>query len=232
MISIIRENRFALPWAMALMMALGAWADETVCQVFFRNPRDARAWSRHFDPAEALTWRWAEGAASATLATSNLVTGAVAVSQPVARGETLDGSCALGVASGALVDVTLKQMDGTGTILETRNVRLMVGSPSDPVATSTSAREFRFVTEARIFSWSDIWAGVATAGATLATTRGTTAIGSWELPGAGGYGVLRPQVELGGVHGPVQAQLAFDDAVEAWLAELMLGGLGTMMIFR
>ena len=82
--------------------------------VAYRNPADGRAWEVVLDATEPLVWQWADGAMSATVTASNLLSGAVTATT-VARGDSQDGSCAL-PASGdgeQLLDVTLAQTDGT-----------------------------------------------------------------------------------------------------------------------
>ena len=43
--------------------------------VVYRNPADGRAWEVVMDAAEPLVWQWAEGAVSATVTVSNVLSG-------------------------------------------------------------------------------------------------------------------------------------------------------------
>ena len=105
----------------ALMGMTLAVLAEVACAlpVVYRNPSDGRAWEVAPDASEPLVWQWAEGAVSATVTVSNVLSGATAATT-VARGggEAADGSFAL-PASGEgeqLLDVTLAQTDGTATV--------------------------------------------------------------------------------------------------------------------
>ena len=203
--------------------------------VDYRDPADARAWAVVLDRTEPLVWRWADGATSATLTVSNIVTRETA-STAVARGESPDGSCALPSVAAAegqsVIDVTLLQTDGSAAV-EEKTVRLAVGSPAT-VFPDASAKPFRNVVDARVYPWSDRWAeeSEGASAATLSTAvKDGAAIGSWALPATGGYGVLSPKTSFGGVKGPVTAELSFDGVVR-WTAELFMESLGTAILFR
>ena len=201
--------------------------------VAYRNPADGRAWEVVLDATEPLVWQWADGAMSATVTASNLLSGAVTATT-VARGDSQDGSCAL-PASGdgeQLLDVTLAQTDGTATVAE-QTVCLKVGS-SATVFVDAADTDFQSLTEPRVYAWSDLWAeeSAGAASATLATSvKNGAAIGNWTLPATGGYGALSVKETFGNKRGPVTAALAFDGTT-FWMAELIAKGLGFSVIFR
>lgn len=201
--------------------------------VVYRNPSDGRAWEVVADVAEPLVWQWAEGAVSATVTVSNVVSGATSEAN-VARDGSRDGSYAL-PQSGAgeqLFDVTLAQTDGATTLAE-QVVRLKVGSES-VVYVDANDTEFTSLTEPRIYGWSDLWteesAGAATAALATAAKNGA-AIGNWLLPATGGYGAMSAKETFGGKRGPATAALAFDGTTYL-SAELLVKGLGVCIIFR
>ena len=187
------------------------------------------------DAAEPLVWQWCEGAVSATVTVSNVLSGATAA-MTVARGggEAADGSFAL-PASGEgeqLLDVTLAQADGTATVAE-QTVRLKVGS-SATVFIDEADKDFQSLTEPRVYAWSDLWAeeSAGAASATLATSmKNGAAIGNWALPATGGYGTMSVKETFGGKRGPVTAALAFDGTTYL-TAELSAKGLGLYIIYR
>ena len=187
------------------------------------------------DAAEPLVWQWAEGAVSATVTVSNVLSGATAATT-VARGggEAADGSFAL-PASGEgeqLLDVTLAQTDGTATVAE-QTVRLKVGS-SETVFVDEADKDFQALTEPRVYAWSDLWAeeSAGAASATLATSvKNGAAIGNWTLPATGGYGAMSVKETFGGKRGPVTAALAFDGTTYL-TADLLAKALGFSIIFR
>ena len=221
----------------ALMGMTLAVLAEVACAlpVVYRNPADGRAWQVVTDASEPLVWQWVEGAVSATVTVSNVLSGATSEAN-VARGggEAVDGSCAL-PASGEgeqLLDVTLAQTDGTATVAE-QTVRLKVGS-SETVFVDEADKDFQSLTEPRVYAWSDLWAeeSAGAASATLATSvRNGAAIGNWTLPATGGYGAMSVKETFGGQRGPVTAALAFDGTT-FWMAELIAKGLGFSIIFR
>ena len=97
------------------LLLLGGAAHAT--PVVYRNPADGRAWEVVMDAAEPLVWQWAEGAVSATVTVSNVLSGAKSETN-VARGELLDGSYVL-PQSGAdeqLFDVTLAHRICSGQV--------------------------------------------------------------------------------------------------------------------
>ena len=204
--------------------------------VDLRSPADGRAWGILLQSDENLQWRWAEGATTATLSVSNLLTGVTAVSEPVVRGGSLDGACvipATGTDTARLIDVTLVQSNGE-TDVETRTARLRIGPSSSDVMTDASHKSFREIREPRPFAWSDVWAGLDAETATLdVAAEDGTAIGTWTLPSASGWSVVRPKVELGSRHGKPTLLVRFDAETEAALtAELWYLNLGTMLRFR
>ena len=203
--------------------------------VVYRNQADARAWEVVTDASEPLVWQWADGAVSATVTVSNVLSGATSEAN-VARGggEAVDGSCAL-PASGEgeqLLDVTLAQTDGTATVAE-QTVRLKVGS-SETVFVDEADKDFQSLTEPRVYAWSDLWAeeSAGAASATLATSmKNGAAIGNWTLPATGGYGAMGVKEMFGGKRGPVTAALAFDGTTYLTV-ELLAKALGFSLIFR
>ena len=203
--------------------------------VVYRNQADARAWEVVTDASEPLVWQWADGAVSATVTVSNVLSGATSEAN-VARGggEAVDGSCAL-PASGdgeQLLDVTLAQTDGAATVAE-QTVRLKVGS-SATVFVDEADKDFQALTEPRVYAWSDLWAeeSMGAASATLATSvKNGAAIGNWTLPATGGYGAMSVKETFGGKRGPVTAALAFDGTTY-WTADLLAKALGFSIIFR
>ena len=213
------------------LLLLGGAAYAT--PVLYRNPADGRTWQIITDAAEPLVWQWAEGAVSATVTVSNVLSGA-ASETTVARGESRDGSYVL-PQSGAdeqLFDVTLAQTDGTATVLE-QTVRLKVGS-AETVYVDANDAEFTSLTEPRIYGWSDLWSeeSAGAASATLATAvKNGASIGNWSLPATGGYGAMSVKETFGGKRGPVTAALAFDGTT-FWSAELIAKGLGVYIILR
>ena len=74
------------------LLLLGGAAYAT--PVLYRNPADGRTWQVVTDAAEPLVWQWAEGAVSATVTVSNVLSGAISETN-VARGESRDGSYVL-----------------------------------------------------------------------------------------------------------------------------------------
>ena len=213
------------------LLLLGGAAYAT--PVLYRNPADGRTWQVVTDAAEPLVWQWAEGAVSATVTVSNVLSGAISETN-VARGESRDGSYVL-PQSGAdeqLFDVTLAQTDGSATVSE-QTVRLKVGSAAT-VYVGASDKEFTSLTEPRIYGWSDLWAEEAAgaASATLATAvKNGAAIGNWTLPATGGYGAMSVRETFGGKRGPVTATLAFDGTTYL-TADLLAKALGFSIIFR
>ena len=219
----------------AMFCAMLFVAHAVATPVIYRNPADGRAWEVVLDAAEPLVWPWEDGAVSATLTVSNLLSGATTTTT-VARGGNgaADGSYAL-PASGdgeQLLDVTLAQTDGTATVAE-QTVRLKVGS-SATVFVDAADTDFQSLTEPRVYAWSDLWAeeSAGAASATLATSvKNGAAIGNWTLPATGGYGAMSVKETFGGKRGPVTAALAFDGTT-FWMAELIAKGLGFSVIFR
>ena len=228
----IKHVKCARTLGLALLL-LGGTAYAT--PVVYRNPADGRTWQVVTDAAEPLVWQWADGAVSATVTVSNVLSGATAA-MTVARGggEAADGSCAL-PASGEgeqLLDVTLAQTDGTATVAE-QTVRLKVGS-SETVFVDEADKDFQSLTEPRVYAWSDLWAeeSAGAASATLATSvKNGAAIGNWTLPATGGYGAMSVKETFGGKRGPVTAALAFDGTTYL-TADLLAKGLGFSIIFR
>ena len=217
--------------ALGLALLLGGTASAT--SVVYRSPADGRTWQVVTDAAEPLVWQWADGAVSATVTVSNVLSGA-ASETTVARGASPDGSYAL-PQSGAgeqLFDVTLAQTDGTATVSE-QTVRLKVGSAAT-VYVDASDAEFTSLTEPRIFGWSDLWSEESSgaASATLATAvKNGASIGNWTLPATGGYGAMSVKETFGGKRGPVTAELAFDGTTYL-TAALIAKALGFSIIFR
>ena len=228
----IKHVKCARTLGLALLL-LGGTAYAT--PVVYRNPADGRTWQVVTDAAEPLVWQWADGAVSATVTVSNVLSGATAA-MTVARGggEAADGSFAL-PASGEgeqLLDVTLAQTDGTATVAE-QTVRLKVGS-SETVFVDEADKDFQSLTEPRVYAWSDLWAeeSAGAASATLATSvRNGAAIGNWTLPATGGYGAMSVKETFGGKRGPVTAALAFDGTTYL-TADLLAKALGFSLIFR
>ena len=228
----IKHVKCARTLGLALLL-LGGTAYAT--PVVYRNPADGRTWQVVTDAAEPLVWQWADGAVSATVTVSNVLSGATAATT-VARGggEAADGSCAL-PASGdgeQLLDVTLAQTDGTATVAE-QTVRLKVGS-SETVFVDEADKDFQSLTEPRVYAWSDLWAeeSAGAASATLATSvKNGAAIGNWTLPATGGYGAMSVKETFGGKRGPVTAALAFDGTTYL-TADLLAKALGFSIIFR
>ena len=213
------------------LLLLGGAAHAT--PVVYRNPADGRAWEVVMDAAEPLVWQWSEGAVSATVTVSNVLSGAKSETN-VARGGSQDGSYVL-PQSGAgeqLFDVTLAQTDGTATVAE-QTVRLKVGS-SETVFVDEADKDFQSLTEPRVYAWSDLWAeeSAGAASATLATSvKNGAAIGNWTLPATGGYGAMSVKETFGGKRGPVTAALAFDGTTYL-TADLLAKALGFSIIFR
>ena len=228
----IKHVKCARTLGLALLL-LGGTAYAT--PVAYRNPADGRTWQVVTDAAEPLVWQWADGAVSATVTVSNVLSGATAT-MTVARGggQAADGSFAL-PASGEgeqLLDVTLAQTDGTATVAE-QTVRLKVGS-SATVFVDEADKDFQSLTEPRVYAWSDLWAeeSAGAASATLATSvRNGAAIGNWTLPATGGYGAMSVKETFGGKRGPVTAALAFDGTTYL-TADLLAKALGFSIIFR
>ena len=228
----IKHVKCARTLGLALLL-LGGTAYAT--PVVYRNPADGRTWQVVTDAAEPLVWQWADGAVSATVTVSNVLSGATAATT-VARGggEAADGSCAL-PASGdgeQLLDVTLAQTDGSATVSE-QTVRLKVGSAATVYVDANDA-EFTSLTDPRIYGWSDLWSeeSAGAASATLATAvKNGAAIGNWTLPATGGYGAMSVRETFGGKRGPVTAELAFDGTT-FWMAELIAKGLGFSIFLR
>ena len=228
----IKHVKCARTLGLALLL-LGGTAYAT--PVVYRNPADGRTWQVVTDAAEPLVWQWADGAVSATVTVSNVLSGATAATT-VARGggEAADGSFAL-PASGEgeqLLDVTLAQTDGAATVAE-QTVRLKVGS-SATVFVDEADKDFQALTEPRVYAWSDLWAeeSAGAASATLATSvRNGAAIGNWTLPATGGYGAMSVKETFGGKRGPVTAALAFDGTTYL-TADLLAKALGFSLIFR
>ena len=228
----IKHVKCARTLGLALLL-LGGTAYAT--PVVYRNPADGRTWQVVTDAAEPLVWQWADGAVSATVTVSNVLSGATAT-MTVARGggQAADGSFAL-PASGEgeqLLDVTLAQTDGTATVAE-QTVRLKVGS-SATVFVDAADTDFQSLTEPRVYAWSDLWAeeSAGAASATLATSvRNGAAIGNWTLPATGGYGAMSVKETFGGKRGPVTAALAFDGTTYL-TADLLAKALGFSLIFR
>ena len=228
----IKHVKCARTLGLALLL-LGGTAYAT--PVVYRNPADGRTWQVVTDAAEPLVWQWADGAVSATVTVSNVLSGATAA-MTVARGggEAADGSFAL-PASGEgeqLLDVTLAQTDSTATVSE-QTVRLKVGS-SETVFVDEADKDFQSLTEPRVYAWSDLWAeeSAGAASATLATSvKNGAAIGNWTLPATGGYGAMSVKETFGGKRGPVTAALAFDGTTYL-TADLLAKALGFSLIFR
>ena len=227
-------NAHALKRSAALALALALLhGAASATPVVYRDPTDGRAWEVVMDAAEPLVWQWADGAVSATVTVSNVLSGA-ASETTVVRGESRDGSYAL-PQSGAgeqLFDVTLVQTDGAATVSE-QTVRLKMGS-AETVYVDANDAEYKALKEPRIYGWSDLWAeeSAGAASATLATSvKNGSAIGNWTLPATGGYGAMSVKETFGGKRGPVAAELAFDGTT-FWMAELIAKGLGFSVIFR
>ena len=201
--------------------------------VVYRNPEDGRAWEVVLDAAEPLVWQWAEGAVSATVTVSNVLSGATSA-MTVARGASMDGSYAIpsGGEGEQLLDLTLAQTDDSATIA-TQTVRLKVGVTTTVYADANDT-EYTSLTEPRIYGWSDLWAeesaGAASAALATAVKNGAS-IGNWTLPATGGYGAMSVKETFGGKRGPVTAALAFDGTTYL-TAELSAKGLGLSIIFR
>ena len=218
--------------ALGLVLLLLAGA-ASATPVVYRDPADGRAWEVVMDAAEPLVWQWADGAVSATVTVSNVLSGA-ASETTVVRGESRDGSYAL-PQSGAgeqLFDVTLVQTDGSATVSE-QTVCLKVGS-AETVYVDASDAEYKALKEPRIYGWSDLWSEESSgaASATLATAvKNGASIGNWALPATGGYGAMSVKETFGGKRGPVTAALAFD-GVTSLTAELIAKGLGVYIILR
>ena len=228
----IKHVKCARTLGLALLL-LGGTAYAT--PVVYRNPADGRTWQVVTDAAEPLVWQWADGAVSATVTVSNVLSGATAA-MTVARGggEAADGSFAL-PASGEgeqLLDVTLAQTDGTATVAE-QTVRLKGGS-CETVCGDGADKDFQSLTEPRVYAWSDLWGeeSAGAASATLATSvKNGAAIGNWTLPATGGYGAMSVKETFGGKRGPVTAALAFDGTTYL-TADLLAKALGFSLIFR
>ena len=218
--------------ALGLVLLLLAGA-ASATPVVYRNPADGRTWQVVTDAAEPLVWQWADGAVSATVTVSNLLTGATSETN-VARGTSPDGSCALPQAGAGeqLFDVTLAQTDGTATV-SAQTIRLKVGS-AETVYVDANDAEYKALKEPRIYGWSDLWAeeSAGAASATLATAvKNGASIGNWTLPATGGYGAMSVKETFGGKRGPVTAALAFD-GVTSLTAELIAKALGVYFILR
>lgn len=231
----MRNERYmkrAVALGLAQLLLCGA---AYAASVAYRNPADGRAWEVVLDASEPLIWQWAEGAVSATVTVSNLLSGATATATAARGGAGVaDGSFVLPLSGEGeqLLDVTLAQTDGTATVAE-QTVRLKVGS-SATVFVDAADKEFQSLTEPRVYGWSDLWSeeSAGAASATLATSvKNGAAIGNWTLPATGGYGAMSVKETFGGKRGPVTAALMFDGT--AYLtAELLAKGLGFSLIFR
>jgi len=224
-----KEMRWRTLALSAMLLVTGANAEPVV----YRNPADARAWEVVTDASAPLVWQWADGAVSATLTVSNVLSGATS-SDSVARGAAPDGSCAIPSVEGGeqLLDVTLAQTDGSAVVAE-QTVRLKVGGT--PVVYADAAhKDFTSITEPRLYGWSDLWAeeSEGASSATLMTSvKDGAAIGAWTLPSTGGYGVMSVRNTFAGRFGWMTAALAFDGATR-WTADVRTVNPGAILIFR
>ncbi len=201
--------------------------------IVYRNPADARAWAVMADASEPLVWAWADGAVSATVTASNLATRASA-STVVARGDSLDGSCVipLAVQGQQLLDVTVSQTDGS-SVVEENTARLAVGS-SATVYADASSKAFKSISEPRVYAWSDAWddSSLGATGATLSTAvKDGAAIGFWDLPAAGGFGLLSPRESFSNSPDTVTATVAFD-GTDLLTCELNIKRVAMAILFR
>ena len=206
-----------------LTMVLAAWG--SFAGMDLRDPGDGRAWSAVIDTAAPLVWQWSDKATAATVTYLNLVTGAKSASAVTRGTGALDGEAAL--PGEGLWQVTLTETADDETIAE-KTVRLNVAAAAQTVVLDTTAREYKCVTEPRIYAWSALWqdadSEATTATLAVADEKGIS-IGSWALPSIGGYGVLSPKVELAGKTGARTVTVTFDEG-EALESELYvnLGG--------
>ena len=213
---------------MSAVLCTAAWA----VPVEYRDPTDGRAWAVACAD-DLVRWQWADGAVSAVVSASNVLTRAAA-SAVVGRGVSLDGSSAIPLSSQEqqLLDVTVSQTDGSATV-DTKTVRLLVGGAST-IYTDAAARSFRTIEEPRVYGWSRLWDEDSRDAddATLSTAvKNGAARGSWPLPATGGYGVLDPRTHFGDPRNRYTASLAFDGIVY-WTCELRIGRTGLYVILK
>lgn len=225
--SIIERNLFSISVLMSAVLCTAAWA----VPVEYRNPTDGRAWAAA-SADELVRWQWADGAVSAVVSASNVITHASA-SAVVGRGASPDGSSTIPLSSQEqqLLDVTVAQTDGSADV-DTKTVRLLVSGEST-VYVDAAERSFHDLEEPRVYGWSSLWDEDSreASAATLSTAaKSGAAIGSWTLPATGGYDVLDPRTHFGSPR-RYTASLAFDDVVY-WTCELRTGSAGLCVIIK
>ena len=216
--SMIGRNLFSISMFMSAVLCTAAWA----VPVEYRDPTDGRAWAVACAD-ELVRWQWADGAVSAVISASNVITHASA-SAVVGRGASPDGSSAIPLSSQEqqLLDVTLTQTDGSAEV-DAKTVRLLVSGTST-VYVDAAARPFCTIEGPRVYGWSRLWDDDSrdTDDATLSTAvKNGSAIGSWTLPATGGYGVLDPKTHFGSPRNRYTASLAFG-GMAYWTCELRI----------
>jgi len=136
----------------------------SVSAVTIRSKSDMRLWETATDFSAPLSWPWAEGARSATIALSNRLTRAVStVSVRRGDGETRGIYDRPAPQSGeTLLDVTLVQMsnDGIAVQRDRATIAYVNGSCGRTITVrSKASREWETVREASIVAFDPAWRG-------------------------------------------------------------------------
>ena len=141
-----------------------------VCSgITVRTKADMRLWQTVDDRQSPLTWAWADGAESASLAFSNQLTRAVwQVRVERAAGEAY-GRCELTPSGEALVDATLVQLSGAGdggggaaaeVSRETATLAYVSNAQGGPITVRAyGTREWNRVTSSRVVAFAPAWKG-------------------------------------------------------------------------
>lgn len=217
----------------SILLALGGLLTCGAFAFSFRSADDGRAWSVMMGSGP-LTWSWAREATAATLTVSNLVNDVVQSADVTRTANALDGSCEIPATSEDsvnLIVVTLVQKSGADEVSR-QTARLRLGASADCIVDKTD-KSFTQLREPRIFVWSDDWADAAEAETATLTIRvkGGATIGTWELPMTGGYGVIRPKVELAGNTQPLEAIVDFGNEKKL-TADIRYVSRGLLVIIR
>ena len=190
-----------------------------------------RVWQTVLDADEPITWRWCDGAAAATVTTSNLLTHAVSEPMEVVRGDGNYGSVSLDFPDAApdsgeaLIDVSLVQRGAEESVVDMQTARLayLPGSEGNGITVDRPGRIRKF-TAARPIAYDSMWTNL-TADAKSASysfaVDGATVEES--LVGTGGYFAVGDEEGL--------LNLNFGEHRGVWFANLVrIGGLA--IIFR
>ena len=180
--------------ACALAVTLLALAPVTgLCETPVILPQaNGRIWQTVFDTSAPLEWRWAAGAASATVTVTNALFGTVEGPTAVARvANAKYGSVAMpnparrADTGEGLVDVVLAQLDGDGNELSVETARLafLPGSAGG----AFGVNEKTAMASPRVVPYDAAWtnASVLSVGYALTPAGGTP--GSVPLAGTSGY---------------------------------------------